>query len=324
MQNIMVPQAGGAGRRAAVAGPPCNPSGGSADRPPIHLAFSCLSLRRQLNYANSFAGGCPSTLRRNFTDYWLTKVSIEDELTEQGPFTGIPQDSSRHLIAAELIHSADPWVGGPMFWLPDLLAESAWLGHLPFAFWIVDALRPGVFVELGTHRGTSYSAFCQAVQHLNLETRCFAVDTWKGDEHAGFYGEDVFKEFRGYHDPRYGGFSRLVRSTFDAAADYFSDQSIDLLHIDGCHTYEAVRHDFENWRPKLSNRSVVLFHDTNVRERRFGVWRLWEELTKVYPSFEFVHGHGLGVLGFGRDLPERVCQLLPRPAICRGAGEGRL
>jgi O-antigen biosynthesis protein len=193
---------------------------------------------------------------------------------------------------------------------PDLVtAPASWLGHVPFAFWIIEATRPATFVELGTHTGNSYSAFCQAVKTLGLPTACSAVDTWGGDPQAGYYGDEVYRTLADFHDPRYGAFSRLMRMTFDEAAGFFNNGSIDLLHIDGLHTYEAVRHDFETWRPKLSRRGVVLFHDINVRKNDFGVWRLWEELSTAHPHFAFLHSNGLGVLGVGEDLPEAARRL---------------
>lgn len=200
---------------------------------------------------------------------------------------------------------------GICFEKPDRLTDiTSWHGHIPFAFAIIEMLRPRVFVELGTHRGDSYCAFCQAVKALKLDGVGCAVDTWEGDAQAGFYGAEVWKEFKDYHDPRYGGVSRLLKMPFDEALSCFPEKGIDLLHIDGLHRYEAVRHDFDAWRPKMSHRGVVLLHDTTVHEQDFGVWRLWEELRDRYPSFEFTHAHGLGVLGVGDDLPEAVRFLL--------------
>ena len=198
----------------------------------------------------------------------------------------------------------------PLFRRPTRLdVISAWYGHIPFAHWLIRAAKPASFVELGTHNGVSYSAFCEAVLAEHLPTRCTAIDTWKGDEHAGFYGDDVFSSLQSFHQARYAGFSQMLRCTFDEALPYIADGSVDLLHIDGRHHYEDVAHDYETWIPKLSDRAVVLFHDTNVREREFGVWRLWEALAGSHPSFEFLHTHGLGVLAVGANVPASVIEL---------------
>jgi O-antigen biosynthesis protein len=183
-----------------------------------------------------------------------------------------------------------------MFWTPDHFGPApAWFEHAPFAFWLIDTLRPKSFVELGTHAGFSYFCFCQAVAKLKMKTKCRAVDTWQGDEHAGFYDEKIYNSVIDINKS-YEKNSHLVRSTFDNALSKFPDKSIDLLHIDGRHFYDDVKHDYESWLPKLTDDSIVLFHDTNVMERDFGVWKLFKSLKKRHTGFEFLHGHGLGVL----------------------------
>ena len=178
-----------------------------------------------------------------------------------------------------------------------LQVPNAWCGHLPFAAWLVRILEPKIFVELGTHSGNSYFSFCQSAKESNLAAKCYAVDTWQGDEHAGNYGDEVFHQVNDHNQAHYAGFSRLFKMKFDEAMSHFADGSIELLHIDGLHTYEAVKHDFETWLPKLASGAVVLFHDINVRERGFGVWKFWEELQPHYQNnIEFLHSHGLGVL----------------------------
>jgi glycosyltransferase involved in cell wall biosynthesis len=191
-----------------------------------------------------------------------------------------------------------------LFWTPDYIELSAWIEHIPFAFWLTEVIKPTSIVELGVHNGTSYFSFCQAVQTLNINTTCYAVDTWQGDEHAGFYNDAVYNQVVAYNTDKFSRFSTLIRSTFDEANKYFTDGSIDLLHIDGLHTYEAVKHDFETWLPRLSKNAIVLFHDINVRERDFGVFKFWEELKRQYPNFQFDFGHGLGVLAIGEVIQE--------------------
>lgn len=194
---------------------------------------------------------------------------------------------------------------------PDrIVPPFSWVGHIPFAMLLVRLAKPRLLVELGTHSGNSFNAFCQAVVHCGLPTRCVAVDTWAGDPHAGHYGPEILEDLRSYQHGRYDRFAALRQTSFDLARDEFEDGSIDLLHIDGLHTYEAVRHDFGHWLPKLSPRAIVLLHDTAVRRDDFGVWRFWQEASARYPSLGFSHCNGLGVLAVGTTPPPRVLRLI--------------
>jgi glycosyltransferase involved in cell wall biosynthesis len=185
----------------------------------------------------------------------------------------------------------------------------SWRQHVPFAMLLVDILKPRTLVELGVHYGDSYCAFCQAIAELRLGTLCYGVDTWKGDPHASFYGSEVLADLAAHHDSLYGGFSHLIQSTFDEAAQHFPDGAVDILHIDGYHTYEAVKHDFETWLPKVSPRGVILLHDINEKQRDFGAWRVWDEVKVRYPHFEFLHSHGLGLVAVGERPPEELSWL---------------
>lgn len=199
------------------------------------------------------------------------------------------------------------------------LSPSTWTGHIPFAMFLTGILEPKIIVELGTYFGTSYCAFCQAVQELALDTQCYAIDSWRGDPQSGYFGDEVLSDLKNYHDPLYRNFSTLIQSTFDEAVVHFSDETLDLLHIDGYHTYDEVKKDFETWLPKMSDKGVMLFHDINVRQGDFGVWKFWEEVKTGYPNFEFTHSHGLGVLTVGKNCPEKIKNFLMQSGKNPGA-----
>jgi hypothetical protein len=188
-------------------------------------------------------------------------------------------------------HAADP--------------AASWLGHRRFGYDLVRNLRPARLVELGVCLGTSFFAFCQAVKDGGLDTDLVAVDTWEGDEHTGFYGPDFLRRF---DDARRASFARLrvrqIKRPFDEARTEVPAGSVDILHLDGCHTYDSARHDYDTWSDSVRPGGVILFHDIAVRDpgRGFGVYRLWEELKADFPTAEFAHSFGLGVL-FKSDPP---------------------
>jgi glycosyltransferase involved in cell wall biosynthesis len=175
---------------------------------------------------------------------------------------------------------------------------------------LVAALRPKVLVELGTHAGDSYCALCQAVLEHNLSTRCYAFGTtWSGDGLPHKCGSSVLEDLRAHHDPLYGRFSCLRESARVDDTSSFADGSVDLLHIDGMHISEKVPGELSAWLPKLSEHAVVLLHATGDGDGGSRVARLWKELSGRHRSFEFEHGHGLGIVSVGAKPPEALLPL---------------
>jgi predicted O-methyltransferase YrrM len=173
---------------------------------------------------------------------------------------------------------------------------STWHDHLPFGYDLVAELRPKKLVELGTHTGLSFFCFCQAVAENNIDGTCYAIDTWTGDKHAGSYANTIYQSVDDHVRDYYRGIAYLMRMTFDEASPHFDANSLDILHIDGLHTYDAVKQDFEVWYEKVAPGGIILFHDIEARMNDYGVWQFWQELETNFQTFAFRHGYGLGVL----------------------------
>ena len=181
-----------------------------------------------------------------------------------------------------------------------LCGESAWTGHIPFAYDLIRVLRPGSLVQLGIGCGDSFFAFCQSVADHGFATRCYAVEHRNRGDDASQASDAEFEAARAYCSATYSAFAHVLRADFASDSREFSDESIDLLHMDGFDTYQAASGVLATWFSKLRSGGVLLLHDICARSGEShaypGVCKLWEELKTAYGAFEFLHASGLGIL----------------------------
>ncbi|WP_135853697.1 class I SAM-dependent methyltransferase [Halorussus salinus] len=157
-------------------------------------------------------------------------------------------------------------------------------------------------LEIGTARGGSLYLWCRTLEQSNT---FLSVDL-PGGEFGGGYSEhriDLFREFvddanmqfirRNSHDPE------TVRMVEDATPE----NGIDLLFIDGDHTYEGVKKDFYSYSALLDDNGIVVLHDIlgNPHDPDVEVDQFWQELRQEYKTEEIVESPeqdwgGLGVV----------------------------
>ena len=190
----------------------------------------------------------------------------------------------------------------------ELYACSPWSGLRDFAYDYVVSVQPKRVVELGTHFGSSAFAFLQAAADCHLDLELTVADTWEGDLFTGadYRREDVRSVFSEVLRSCYPDQNVRVRKmTFDEAAE-LDEGGIGLLHIDGSHRYEDVRHDYLRWKDLVSEDGAVFLHDTApdlFGEQVLGSHLFWRELQAEEPyTLELPVSGGLGIVCRRKEL----------------------
>ena len=179
---------------------------------------------------------------------------------------------------------------------------TAWLGHGEFAMNLVKELQPKTIVDLGVDYG--FSTFCFAYEKIGS---VYGIDWFKGDAHAGHRDTlqvvtDMYKRLKvlaGISDVSF------MKSDFNDAAKNWATK-IDILHIDGFHSYEAVKNDFETWSKFCNDKSVILLHDTQSYPLTVG--KFFNELDGF--KIEKKDWYGLGIYTKNEETFKLIRKLL--------------
>ena len=87
------------------------------------------------------------------------------------------------------------------------------------------------------------------------------------------------------------------QETFKKTKEIFNNEEIDFLFIDGDHTYNGVKKDYEMYGPLVRKGGIIAFHDIGKNEEG-GVNILWNEIKQrynIYKEFLFEQNSEKGI-----------------------------
>jgi len=169
---------------------------------------------------------------------------------------------------------------------------------------LVAERRPRNVLEIGTAHGGTLFLWCQ---FADPRAKIVSLDLPDGAFGGGYSWKKILM-YKAFAKPSQD--LRLLRGDSHSKemierVEHIFPEGIDFLFIDGDHTYEGVKRDFEIYSPLVRN-GFIAFHDIvpHAPERNCGVDRLWLELRREYPHREIVDNWQQGWAGIGVLMPD--------------------
>lgn len=161
---------------------------------------------------------------------------------------------------------------------------------------LVQKIKPKVVLEIGSWRGYSAQTWLRSFNpqlFITIEKEREAVEFIHKRLYANKFEEDH-------------GMIALVESdsheiaTRDSVETLLKDRKVDYLFIDGDHSYEGVKKDFEMYSPFVREGGIIAFHDALFHaDKTEEVDIFWNEIKGFYPYREVQEGKnstGFGIL----------------------------
>ncbi|WP_083918615.1 class I SAM-dependent methyltransferase [Woodsholea maritima] len=193
---------------------------------------------------------------------------------------------------------SNPLSSRTLFWPSRFRRESMFLYHMPLAFWLMDIVRPNTLIELGLVDGQSYFGFCQAMERLNIDGRCY-----------GYSEEAPAKELLDYNEQNYQEFSTLTKQSATEALRSFKDNSIDFLVINTDVSQEAIKSLREIWRQKVSDHSIILIYNYLNKPHEIYVLEMIREISEYNKIVQLDQANGVTIILSGTHHDERLSHL---------------
>lgn len=163
-------------------------------------------------------------------------------------------------------------------------------------------------LEIGTKFGGTFLIWNEIV---GGQGHCFSIDMCDGGLHGGIGDERMDERDRWfeeqYNTPKFIRGNSHDLETLDFLLRRMDNNAVglfDFIFIDGDHSYEGVKQDFEMYEPFCKPNGLIAFHDIvdSPRHRERGVYvnQFWNEVKDQYPSTQIIYGNndwgGIGVL----------------------------
>lgn len=166
---------------------------------------------------------------------------------------------------------------------------------------IVKKKKPKIILEIGSARGGTLFLFSK---YASKNATIISVDL-PGGEFGGGYSKSRIPIFEKFIEKE----QRLelirnnshLQSTKNKVLNILKNRKIDFLFIDGDHTYNGVKTDFNLYYPLVKKNGIIALHDIakHPKETNCKVDVFWKEIKHNYKSKEIILDKKQGWAGIG-------------------------